>query len=167
YADDLTERLSAGAVEQADANTAIGQVVLFAESAWPAPPDFEVVAELGRGGMGVVYKARQASLKRFVALKMILSGASAGPEEQARFRGEAEAAARLRHPNIVQVHAVGEYQGRPYLALEYLDGGTLSRRLAGTPQPPTAAAALVETLARAVHHAHCQGVIHRDLKPAN
>jgi serine/threonine protein kinase len=98
---------------------------------------------------------------------MILSGARAGPEELARFRAEAEAQARLQHPNIVQIYEVGEAAGRPYLAMEFLDGGSLAQRLTGTPQPARQAAGLVETLARAMHHAHQRGLIHRDLKPAN
>jgi WD40 repeat protein/tetratricopeptide (TPR) repeat protein len=133
----------------------------------PAVPGFEVLAERGRGGMGVVYQARQTRLKRLVALKMVLAGELASASEVLRFRLEAEMAARVQHPNIVQVHEVGEWHGRPYLVLEWVDGGSLAQRLAGRPQPPHEAARLVETLARAVHHAHQQGVIHRDLKPAN
>src|SRR5262245_39836033 len=117
--------------------------------------------------MGVVYKARQVSLDRVVALKMILAGEHAAPDQLARFRAEAQAVARLQHPNIVQIHEVGEQDGRPYFALEYVDGGSLSRKLAGTPLPARQAAQLVETLARAMHHAHLQGIVHRDLKPAN
>jgi eukaryotic-like serine/threonine-protein kinase len=132
-----------------------------------APPGYEVLGELGRGGMGVVYKARQVALNRLVALKVVLSGGHAGAQERARFKAEAEAAARLGHPNIVQVHEVGEHQGAPYLAMEYVDGESLDRKVDGTPQPPRQAAELVRTLARAVHYAHQRGVIHRDLKPAN
>jgi serine/threonine protein kinase/tetratricopeptide (TPR) repeat protein len=132
-----------------------------------APPGYELLGELGRGGMGVVYKARQVSLNRTVALKMVLAGAHAGAEDLARFRTEAEAAARLQHPNIVQIHEVGEHQGAPFFSLEFVDGGSLAERLHGVPQPPREAAALVETLARAMHHAHRQGIVHRDLKPAN
>src|SRR5262249_5451919 len=132
-----------------------------------AVPGYEVLRELGRGGMGVVYEARQVALKRRVALKMILAGGHAGAKARARFRTEAEAAARLQHPNIVQIHEVGEHDGHPYLALEYVDGGTLAQRTAAGPQPPRAAARLVETLAGAIHHAHERGVVHRDLKPSN
>src|SRR5262249_28030783 len=110
---------------------------------------------------------RQVGLKRVVALKMILAGAHARPEQVARFRAEAEAVARLHHPNIVQIYDIGERDGRPYLALEDVDGGSLAKGLQGKPQPPDEAAALVETLARAIHHAHERGVVHRDLKPAN
>jgi tetratricopeptide (TPR) repeat protein len=133
----------------------------------PAVPGYEVLAELGRGGMGVVYQAWQTGLGRVVALKMILAGGGPEGKELGRFRTEAEAAARLQHPNIVQVHAVGDHDGRPYLALEYVDGGSLAQKLNRTPQPAREAAALLETLARAVHHAHQKGVVHRDLKPAN
>jgi tetratricopeptide (TPR) repeat protein/tRNA A-37 threonylcarbamoyl transferase component Bud32 len=133
----------------------------------PVLPGYEVQGELGRGGMGVVYKARQLSLNRTVALKMVLAGEHAGPEQLARFRAEAEALARLQHPNIVQVHEVGAWGGRPFFSLEFVDGGSLAQKVAGTPQPPRAAAELLETLARAVHAAHQARVVHRDLKPAN
>jgi tetratricopeptide (TPR) repeat protein len=129
--------------------------------------DYELLGEIGRGGMGVVYRARQAALKRVVALKLILAGEHAGPEAVARFKAEAEAVARLQHPHIVQIYEVGEYDGRPFFSLEYLDGGTLEKRLAGNPLPARQAARLIELLARAVHHAHERGVVHRDLKPAN
>jgi tetratricopeptide (TPR) repeat protein len=117
--------------------------------------------------MGVVYRAWQVRLRRVVALKMILAGDHAGPEAAARFRVEAEAVARLQHPHIVQIYEVGEHDGRPYVALEYVDGGSLKERLTGAPQPARPTAELVETLARAMHHAHRQGIVHRDLKPAN
>jgi WD40 repeat protein len=130
-------------------------------------PGYEVLGELGRGGMGVVYRARQKGLDRVVALKMIRSGEHAGPEQRERFRREAEAVARLQHPNIVHVYEVGEHDGQPFFSLEYVDGGSLAAKLAGTPLPPREAARLVETLSRAVDHAHQRGVLHRDLKPAN
>jgi len=129
--------------------------------------NYEILAEIGRGGMGVVYKARQTGLNRMVALKMILTGDDAGPGERARFRAEAEAAARLQHPNIVQIHEIGEHEGRPFLALELIEGGSLDQLLKGSPLSAASAARLVETLARAIHHAHEKGVVHRDLKPAN
>jgi serine/threonine protein kinase len=128
---------------------------------------YDLLGELGRGGMGVVYRARQRALNRMVALKMVLSGVHAGAEDLARFRAEAEVVARLQHPNIVQIYEIGEEAGRPYLALELVDGGTLQKKLAGTPQPTRTAAHLVEILARAIHVAHQRGVIHRDLKPGN
>jgi hypothetical protein len=133
----------------------------------PAVPGYEILQELGRGGMGVVYAAWQAGLNRTVALKMILAGGHAGPEELARFRTEAEAVARLQHPHIVQIHEIGQHEGRPYITLEYVDGGSLARQLSGTPWPARRAAELVQTLARAIDHAHGQGVVHRDLTPAN
>jgi hypothetical protein len=117
--------------------------------------------------MGVVYKARQVGLNRLVALKMILSGGHASPEDLMRFRIEAEAVALLQHPNIVQIHETGERDGRPFFSLEYVEGGTLQERIKGVPQPPRVAARLIEVLARAVHFAHLRGVVHRDLKPAN
>jgi lipopolysaccharide biosynthesis regulator YciM len=130
-------------------------------------PGYEIVGELGRGGMGVVYQARQRQLNRLVALKMILAGAHAGDAERTRFRSEAEVIARLRHPNIVQVYEIGEHEGHLFLALEFCSGGSLDRQLAGTPLPPRQAAQLVETLAHAVQAAHQADIIHRDLKPAN
>jgi serine/threonine-protein kinase len=135
-----------------------------------APPTlagYEIGALLGRGGMGVVYQALQVKLLRQVALKVILAGAHAEPGELARFRAEAEAVARLQHPNIVQIYEVGEQDGCAYIALEFVDGGSLAERVAGTPQPAAWAARLVETLARAIHFAHERGVVHRDLTPAN
>jgi WD40 repeat protein len=130
-------------------------------------PGYEVLREVGRGGMGVVYEARQLGLNRTVALKMILAGGHAGAEERARFRREAEAAARLQHPHIIQVYEVGEAGDRPFIALEYLAGGSLADRLGGGPLPAREAAQLVQALAGAVHAAHRGGVVHRDLKPAN
>jgi serine/threonine protein kinase len=125
------------------------------------------LGELGRGGMGVVYKARQVDGKRLVALKMIRDGALAGPQERARFRIEAEAAARMRHPNVVQIYEVGAHAGRPYFAMELIEGGSLDRYIAGRPMPPWPSAELLRTLALAVQHAHDQKIIHRDLKPSN
>jgi len=130
-------------------------------------PDFEILGELGRGGMGVVFKARQISLNRIVALKMIPAGALAGAATLARFHVEAETLASLQHPNIIAVFHVGEHDSCPYLVTEFLDGGSLADYLGGRPQPPRASAELVETLARAVHCAHQHGIAHRDLKPAN
>jgi serine/threonine protein kinase len=132
-----------------------------------APPGYEILGELGRGGMGVVYRARQRSLNRIVALKVILGAGHAGAEQLSRFRAEATTAARLQHPNIVQVFEVGEHEGQPYFSLEFIEGGSLADFLKGEPQPPRDAAELVRTLALAVQHAHSKGVIHRDLKPAN
>jgi WD40 repeat protein len=141
----------------------------------PGPPtplprrlgQYTLLRELGHGGMGVVYLAEQANLKRPVALKVIRHGVHATGEEVARFCAEAEAVARLQHPNIVQIHDVGSQEGLYYLALEYVNGDNLDRHLAGAPQEPRAAARLTEMLARAIHHAHQRGILHRDLKPAN
>jgi tetratricopeptide (TPR) repeat protein len=138
-----------------------------AAGGFPQVPGFDVLGELGRGAMGVVYKACQTQLKRLVALKMILAGAQAGTHELTRFRTEAEAVARLHHPNVVQIYEVGEHDGKPYFALEFVEGGTLAKRLAGSPLPPREAAALVEPLARAMDAAHRAGIVHRDLKPGN
>jgi serine/threonine-protein kinase len=127
---------------------------------------YEVLEILGRGGMGIVYKAFQPALKRIVAIKMLLE-AAADDSALARFRTEAEAIAQLQHPNIVQIHEIGEHIGRRYLVLEYVDGGTLSRRLSRGLPLAREAAQMVETLARAMHVAHQLGIIHRDLKPGN
>jgi serine/threonine-protein kinase len=133
--------------------------------------DYEILGEIGRGGMGVVYKARHRRLGRVVALKMLLGGHFAHREQRERFRAEAEAVARLQHPNIVQLFEAGECDAggepRPYFTLEFVEGGSLAERLAGRPLPPAEAAGWLESLAGAVHYAHTQGVIHRDLKPAN
>ncbi len=133
----------------------------------PAVAGYEILTELGRGGMGVVYKARQENSNRLVALKLIRDGTLAGPQDRARFRIESVAAARMQHPNIVQIYDAGEDQGRPFLAMEFVAGGSLDQHLHGEPQAPAQAAALVRALAIAVQHAHLQNVVHRDLKPAN
>ena len=133
----------------------------------PVIPGYEILGELGRGGMGVVYKARQIQLNRIVALKMILAGEHASDEAGVRFLAEAEAVAKLQHPNIVQIFHIGEHAGQPYFALEFVAGGSLADRLDGIPRPPRAAAKLVECLARAIGEAHRLGIVHRDLKPAN
>jgi WD40 repeat protein/serine/threonine protein kinase len=134
---------------------------------FPIIAGYEILAELGRGGMGVVYKARHIGLDRLVALKMILAGPHAGPREQIRFRQEAEAVARLRHANLIQIYDIGESDGCSYLALEFIEGASLAQVLRGTPQPIFPAARLIEILAGAMHYAHQQGIVHRDLKPGN
>ncbi|HEV3121334.1 MAG TPA: serine/threonine-protein kinase, partial [Isosphaeraceae bacterium] len=133
----------------------------------PFVSGYEIMGELGRGGMGVVYRARQVRLNRPCALKMILAGAHSNADAAVRFLAEAEAVARLQHPNVVQIHHVGEANGLPYFELEYLDGGSLDQHLDGTPWPAKRAATLIEALARGVAEAHRLGIVHRDLKPAN
>ena len=133
---------------------------------WPNVPGYQIERELGRGGMGVVYLARQAHANRMVALKMVLANRGR-PEDLLRFLFEGESLARLHHPNIVQIYEVGECGGRPFFSMEYVEGGSLTDWLNGASRPSSEAAALVETIARAVHAAHQSGVVHRDLKPAN
>jgi tetratricopeptide (TPR) repeat protein len=134
------------------------------EVEWVEVPGYEILGLLGKGGMGVVYRALQTSLGRAVALKVVRH---AGSEERRRFHAEAEAIARLKHPNVVQIYEVGEHKGLPYFAMELCEGGSLDGQLDGTPWQPEKAATLVQTLAGAMHAAHAAGVIHRDLKPAN
>jgi WD40 repeat protein/Flp pilus assembly protein TadD len=175
--DELASAAATEAVTLAPAGPAVDPVVL-PPTAPPAVepgvaqgsvavPGYEILGELGQGGFGVVYKARQLGLDRTVALKMILHAEHAGGDTRQRFRIEAEAVARLQHPHIVQIHEVGEAQGLPYFSLEFCAGGSLADRLRGTPLPPREAAALLETLARAVQAAHERHIVHRDLKPGN
>jgi len=132
-----------------------------------AIPGYELLGILGRGGMGIVFRARQLSLKRQVALKMILTGRNARPTERTRFQREAEAVARLQHPNIVQIYEVGEQNGLPYFSLEFVNAGSLAQFLNNSPQPPRLCAMFMRDLATAMHYAHKRGIVHRDLKPAN
>jgi len=149
----------------------------FDAPAAPAPPnppavlhyfgDYELLSEIARGGMGVVYKARQLSLNRVVAVKLLQFGRLAGDQFKSRFRAEAEAAASLQHPNIVAIHEVGEHEGQQYFSMDYVDGADLAEMVREKPLPPRRAAGHVETIARAIHYAHQRGVLHRDLKPSN
>jgi formylglycine-generating enzyme required for sulfatase activity/tRNA A-37 threonylcarbamoyl transferase component Bud32 len=134
---------------------------------FPSVPGYEVVGELGRGGMGVVYKARHRRLNRVVALKMVLSGGHASAEERVRFLAEAEVIAAVKHPGIVQVFDFGTHDGLPFFSLEFCEGGSLAGKLAESPLPAREAAGLLEHVARAVQAAHDKGIVHRDLKPAN
>jgi formylglycine-generating enzyme required for sulfatase activity/tRNA A-37 threonylcarbamoyl transferase component Bud32 len=157
-------------VAQSELPAAFQAAMEEAENTAPPRPEvagYEILGELGRGGMGVVYKARQEGLNRIVALKMILGGIHADSKELIRFRSEAEAVADLQHPNIVQIYDIGEQDGRPFFSLEFVPGGTLEKKIDGKPQAPLYAAHIVETLARTIHAAHQHGIIHRDLKPAN
>lgn len=144
-----------------------GVPVDLSRSEFPVVAGYEILGLLGRGGMGVVYHARQLALNRPVALKMTLGSACVTPEIVARLRSEARAVARLQHPNIVQIFEVSEHEGRPFFSLEFCAFGSLQQRINGVPLPLDEAARLVETLAWAVQAAHDRGVIHRDLKPAN
>jgi formylglycine-generating enzyme required for sulfatase activity len=157
-----------------DGDTLIPRTLSLGSAPLPPPPvlprvpGYEVLGELGRGGMGVVYRARQVALGRGVALKMLLRPVDeAEAEEQVRFKREALAIASLNHPGIVHIYELGQHDGRPFLAMELVEGGSLAERLGGVPQPPQQAAALVARLADAVQAAHQRGIIHRDLKPAN
>jgi eukaryotic-like serine/threonine-protein kinase len=136
-------------------------------TALPRILGYEIESMLGRGGMGVVFRARHLRLDRVVALKMVLAGAYAGALERERFQREAEAAARLCHPNVVQIHDIGVSDGRPYFTMELVEGGNLAEKLQGAPHAARQAAGLVATLAGAVEAAHQSGIVHRDLKPAN
>ncbi|HCK53628.1 MAG TPA: serine/threonine protein kinase, partial [Planctomycetaceae bacterium] len=129
--------------------------------------EYELLEELGRGGMGVVYRAHQSSLDRDVAIKMVLRGDWASPVDLARFRAEAESAARLEHPNIVPIYEVGEHEGLPYFCMRLIDGVTFSQKLANGPMDSREAAELMLPVCRAIAAAHHEGILHRDLKPSN
>ncbi len=155
------------ATEEFSAASGTSGVVRSGTRRLPTVEGYQILGELGRGGMGVVYKARQQSLNRLVALKMVLSGAHASAAQLARFHTEALSVARLQHPNIVQIYDVGEHAGLPYFSLEYVDGIPLDKKIDRKPQQPRYAAELVQSLARTMHVAHQNNIIHRDLKPAN
>ncbi|MEX0712979.1 MAG: serine/threonine-protein kinase, partial [Pirellulales bacterium] len=129
--------------------------------------DYELLEEIARGGMGVVYKARQVRLNRLVAIKMILAGQFATDRDVERFYTEAQAAANLRHPHIVAIHEVGEHDGQHFFSMDYVEGQSLSALVKDHPLPSRMAADFVQTIAEAIHHAHEQGILHRDLKPSN
>jgi serine/threonine protein kinase/tetratricopeptide (TPR) repeat protein len=133
----------------------------------PRIDGYEILGVLGRGGMGVVYKAQETKLQRIVALKMILAGAHASPHDLQRFQTEARAVAKLQHPNIVQIHDINQQDGQNYFSLEYVDGGTLAKQIDSRPHAHQQAARLVELLARAMYYAHEHNIVHRDLKPGN
>jgi hypothetical protein len=158
---------SAATKEWSRSAAGLSDRIIREDESLPAVPGYVLLKVLGRGGMGIVYKARDIQLGRLVALKMILAGEHAAAEPRVRFAAEARVVASLQHPNIVQIHQVGECHGQHYLALEYVDGGSLDQKLAGIPQPARPTAALVETLARALDAAHAKGIVHRDLKPGN
>jgi hypothetical protein len=165
----LAGAIGAQAIESADA-TFESPTLSASMHEPPAPgdlPDFELGEELGRGGMGVVYRAWQKSLSREVAVKLILHGVLATAEEVARFQAEATAAARLQHPHIVPIYEVGSARGHCYFAMQLIESDTLADRLASGPLAARDAARLMQVVASAIHYAHTQGVIHRDLKPAN
>jgi WD40 repeat protein len=156
-----------GAFPHPDQATSTDSSATDSAGTWPSIAGYAIEGILGRGGMGVVYKARQTALNRIVALKMLRTGDSADADEIDRFRAEAEAVARLQHPNIVQIFDVGQQEGRAYFSLEYVTGGTLANKLRGTPLLPRAAAQLVEQLANTIQYAHERNILHRDLKPSN
>ena len=154
-----------------EAMTTLGPHSAPGETTPPAPPrsidGYDILGELGRGGMGIVFKALDRRLNRVVAIKTVNEAAFTAPSQLRRFLAEAEVIARLKHPNIIPIYAVGEEHGRPYFSLELAEGGNLSERLAKGPITGRQAAMLVETLAHAVNAAHAAGIIHRDLKPSN
>jgi tetratricopeptide (TPR) repeat protein len=161
---DATETAAGGAIAQ---DVPHARPRPHTDLAWPEIPGYELREKLGEGGMGVVFLARQIGLNRPVAIKMIRGGSQARPEHFVRFRIEAEAVARLRHPHIIQIFDIGEVDGLPYVSLELLEGGGLDDRLAGTPRPGREAAELLGTLAEALQVAHDAGIVHRDIKPSN
>jgi eukaryotic-like serine/threonine-protein kinase len=161
---DLKQRLRSDRDESPDRG---GPPASRGEAAWPAIRDLEILAELGRGGMGVVYKARQVSLDRIVALKVIRLGERGTPTDRLQSRRGARALARLRHPNVVEIYFIGEQDGHGYGVLEFVEGGTLEAWAGGNPWPPRRAAGLVRTLAEAADSIHRHGIVHRDLKPSN
>src|SRR5262249_52425508 len=129
--------------------------------------DYELLKEMARGGMGVVWKARQVSLNRIVAVKLLLAGRFSSTEYVKRFQAEAEAAANLQHPNIVAIHEVGEHEGQHYFSMDFVEGQSLAERARENPLPPELSAGYVRAIAEAIHYAHQRGILHRDIKPSN
>lgn len=164
---DSRQKRGSTAFDEPTAQTIPSEIADSANGELPRVAGFEQLQELGRGGMGVVYRAYQKALRRSVAIKMILSGPYANPKELTRFRREAMALARLDHPNIVQVYEIGTHQGRPFFSMEYVEGGSLEKRLLGQPCAPRSSAQFIKQVARGVQAAHAAGIIHRDLKPGN
>src|SRR5882672_2364267 len=152
---------ASGSSDYASASTATGLPLPRAFG------DYELLEEVARGGMGIVYRARHLSLDRIVAVKMLLFGPLSSPEFVKRFRAEASASASLLHPNIVAVHEVGVHQGQQYFAMDYVEGQSLAKLLASGPLPARRAAGYLKTIAEAIHYAHERGILHRDLKPSN
>ena len=169
--DELRELVGAAQLAQALGRPPSGATLGFATQIASAAPtgfaDYEDLTEIGRGGMGVVYRAHQRSLNRDVALKMMVRGVFASPDDLRRFRTEAESAAKLTHPHIVSVYEVGEQAGLPYFSMQLIDGETLAERISRNPLPPREAAALLIPVCRAIAYAHRSGVLHRDMKPSN
>ncbi len=169
--DELRELVGAAQLAQALGRPPSGATLGFATEIASAAPtgfaDYEDLTEIGRGGMGVVYRAHQRSLNRDVALKMLVRGVFASPDDLRRFRTEAESAAKLTHPHIVSVYEVGEQAGLPYFSMQLIDGETLAERISRNPLPPREAAALLIPVCRAIAYAHRSGVLHRDMKPSN
>jgi serine/threonine protein kinase len=167
YAPWLREQFAHLRPPAADSDTSEADDRDDTDTPWPVLPGYEIVEEIGRGGMGVVYKARQTRLNRFVALKVLLAGSHAGPKTRARFRAEADVVARLQHANIAQIYDILEQDDQVYLALEYVGGDSLAKRISGRPQPVDWSIRLIKDLADAVEYAHARGIVHRDLKPGN
>jgi serine/threonine-protein kinase len=166
----LAEEFGSQSAENDDGSLASISRVAIANRINRGPQDFkdyELLEELGRGGMGVVYRAHQKSLDRIVALKIVLAGSAATRADLARFRGEAETAAQLNHPHIVPVYEVGEHNELPYFTMRYVRGTTLAERIAASPLPGRESAEILLPVARAIGKAHLKGVLHRDLKPSN
>ncbi|MEI8018537.1 MAG: serine/threonine-protein kinase, partial [Schlesneria sp.] len=163
----LANETHAGTVTIAKNGNSTSDNLVVRVGSQPVIPGYEIIRELGRGGMGVVYEARQERLNRLVAIKVLLGGQYATVTSQARFKAEVDSIGRMQHPNLIQVFDVGEYDGRVYYSMEYLAGGSLEDRIGNIPLPPRKAAELLKILANAIEAVHEQGVIHRDLKPAN